>query len=106
MGGVCMALYGFIAVSGLKMIQTVDLGENKNLFVVSTILISGVGGLVINIGEITITSIACALILGILVNLLCSIKKKKGNDGQEIVEENNVNAVEKNITAEEIPIVE
>lgn len=106
MGGVCMALYGFIAVSGLKMIQTVDLGDNKNLFVVSTILISGVGGLVLNIGEITITSIACALILGILVNLLCSIKKKNGNDNQEIVEENNENAVEENITAEEITTVE
>ena len=35
MGGVCMALYGFIAVSGLKMIQKVDLEKNRNLFVVS-----------------------------------------------------------------------
>mgnify|MGYP000960320436 FL=1 len=31
MGGVCITLYGFIAVSGLKMIQDVDLGDNKNL---------------------------------------------------------------------------
>lgn len=77
MGGVCMALYGFIAVSGLKMLQGVDLGENRNLFTVSAILIAGVGGLVINIGEIKITSVACALILGILVNLLCSAKQNK-----------------------------
>ena len=70
MGGVCVALYGFIAVSGLKMIRTVDLGANKNLFVVSTILICGIGGLAINIGPVTITAIAVALILGILVNLL------------------------------------
>ncbi len=77
MGGVCMALYGFIAVSGLKMIQTVDLGDNKNLFVVSTILIAGVGGLVVNIGEITITAVACALILGISVNLLCNAKRRE-----------------------------
>lgn len=70
MGGVCMALYGFIAVSGLKMVQSVDLNENKNLFVVSTILISGIGGLTLTFGKITITSIACALILGIIVNLL------------------------------------
>lgn len=76
MGGVCMALYGFIAVSGLKMIQGVDLNENKNLFTVSTILIAGVGGLVVNVGKVTITSVACALILGILVNLLCSLKRK------------------------------
>ncbi len=69
MGGVCMALYGFIAVSGLKMIQKVNLNLNKNLFVVSTILISGIGGLTLTFGKVTITSIACALILGIIVNL-------------------------------------
>ena len=77
MGGVCVTLYGFIAVSGLKMIQKVNLSDNNNLFTVSVILIAGVGGMVLNIGAITITSIACALILGILVNLLGNIKSKK-----------------------------
>ena len=72
MGGVCMALYGFIAVSGLKMIQQVNLNLNKNLFVVSTVLISGIGGLTLNIGKVTITSVACALILGIIVNIVVS----------------------------------
>ncbi|MBO4882685.1 MAG: uracil-xanthine permease [Lachnospiraceae bacterium] len=70
MGGVCMALYGFIAVSGLKMIQNVNLNKNKNLFVVSVILIAGIGGLTLNFGSVTITEVACALILGILTNLL------------------------------------
>ena len=77
MGGVCMALYGFIAVSGLKMIQKVDLEKNRNLFVVSVILISGIGGLVVSFGKVTLTSIACALILGILANLMLGIKDKK-----------------------------
>ncbi len=77
MGGVCMALYGFIAVSGLKMIQAVDLNQNKNLFVVSTILISGIGGLTLTFGKVTLTSIACALILGILVNLIVSKAKEQ-----------------------------
>lgn len=75
MGGVCMTLYGFIAVSGLKMIQNVDLGENKNLFVVAVILIAGVGGMTLTFGKITITSIACALILGIIVNVVVSSHK-------------------------------
>ncbi len=70
MGGVCVALYGFIAVSGLKMIQTVDLNKNRNLFVVSIIMISGIGGLSLTFGQVNITSIACALILGILTNLM------------------------------------
>ncbi len=70
MGGVCMALYGFIAVSGLKMVQQVDLNKNKNLFVVSVILIAGIGGLTLNFGSVTITEVACALILGIITNLI------------------------------------
>ena len=75
MGGVCITLYGFIAVSGLKMIQKVDLDQNKNLFVVAVILISGIGGMTLNIGSVTLTEIACALILGIITNIILSKKK-------------------------------
>ena len=83
MGGVCISLYGFIAVSGLKMIQDVDLGENRNLFIVSVILIAGVGGLVLKFGSVTITEVACALILGILTNLILPEKKKADKDASE-----------------------
>ena len=74
MGGVCITLYGFIAVSGLKMIQKVDLENNANLFTTSVILIAGIGGMALAIGKVTITSIACALILGIIVNIVLSKK--------------------------------
>ena len=88
MGGVCLTLYGFIAVSGLKMFKELDLNENKNLFVVASVLISGIGGLTIKIpyaisgaGEITnviqITSIATALIIGIVTNYVLSKFDKK-----------------------------
>jgi len=70
MGGVCITLYGFIAVSGLKMIQPIDLNDNRNLFVVSVILIAGIGGMTLKIGAVTLTEIACALILGIIVNFV------------------------------------
>ena len=115
MGGVCLTLYGFIAVSGLKMFKDINLGDNKNLFTVSTILIAGIGGLSIQIpykilksdiiGQtikdgaivdvilkpagtvdktITITSIATALVLGIIVHAIISaIEKKQGGDGNE-----------------------
>lgn len=83
MGGVCIALYGFIAVSGLKMIQKVDLGDNRNLFTVSVILIAGVGGMALTFGKVTVTSVACALILGILTNLLVNIGKKKESVAEE-----------------------
>ena len=79
MGGVCMALYGFIAVSGLKMIKKVDLDQGANLFTVSAILIAGIGGLTLTFGQVTVTSIACALILGIFVNLIVN-KSRKTSD--------------------------
>ena len=79
MGGVCLALYGFIAVSGLKMVQKVDLEDNKNLFVVSTILICGIGGLAVTFGQVTITSIATALIIGIIVNQMLGGSKAEKN---------------------------
>lgn len=76
MGGVCITLYGFIAVSGLKMIQKVNLEDHANLFTVSAILIPGIGGMAMSIGEVVITKIACSLILGIIVNILLNKFKK------------------------------
>ena len=75
MGGICVSLYGFIAVSGLKMLQPVDLNDNRNLFVAAVILVSGVGGLAITFGQVTLTTAACSLILGILTNTMLSKKK-------------------------------
>ena len=80
MGGVCITLYGFIAVSGLKMIQKVDLEDNANLFTVSAILIPGIGGMAMSIGKVYITSIACALILGIIVNIVLNKGRKSSNE--------------------------
>ena len=77
MGGVCITLYGFIAVSGLKMIQKVDLEDNAILFTASVILITGIGGMAMAIGKVTLTAIACALILGIVVNIVLTRKKVK-----------------------------
>ncbi len=85
MGGVCMTLYGFIAVSGLKMLQPVDLNDNRNLFVASVILIAGVGNLSVSFavgsGSITLTTVACALILGIVTNLM--VRKGATPEGEE-----------------------
>ena len=75
MGGVCITLYGFIAVSGLKMIQKVDLESSANLFTIAAILIPGIGGMAMAIKGVYITNIACALILGIITNIILSKKK-------------------------------
>ncbi len=90
MGGVCVSLYGFIAVSGLKMIQKVDLNQNKNLFVVCVILISGIGGMTLTFGAVTITSIACSLILGIITNIIVSKAKDENEEETAQNSEENV----------------
>lgn len=78
-GGVCIALYGFIAVSGLKMLQPVDLGDNRNLFVVAAILVLGIGGLTLDFGAVSISSIATGLIVGILVNVIFNRRSGEEN---------------------------
>ena len=95
MGGVCLTLYGFIAVSGLKMFKQVDLNQNKNLFTVAAILISGIGGLSLQIpyqiadnglvtATIQITSIATALLLGILTHFVCELVEKRNKPEEEV----------------------
>ena len=105
MGGVCITLYGFIAVSGLKMIQKVDLEENANLFTVSVILITGIGGMSLAIGKVVITAIASALILGILVNTLLT-KVKFSSKTEEVPE--TAEPVEEPVTEEptDAPVTE
>jgi uracil permease len=93
MGGACVAMYGFIAVSGLQMLKQVDLSKNNNLFVVASILVVGIGGLTINIGtnKITggplfqLTSLATALIVGLIVNAIANSGKSEELEGDEEV---------------------
>lgn len=82
MGGVSMVLYGFIASSGIKMLinEKIDFSNTKNIFVASTILVAGIGGLAFKFGDpnnpmITITSVAASMILGIIMNLILRDKK-------------------------------
>lgn len=81
-GGLCIVLYGFIASSGFQMLHDVDLSSQKNIFVIATILISGVGGLAINVKQVVFSPIASALVFGIIVNLIVNIKHNK-NDNED-----------------------
>ena len=69
------------------MIQNVDLNENSNLFTVSVILIAGVGGMALTFGVIPLKSVAVALILGILVNLLTGKARKQAAEEKSKTEE-------------------
>ena len=91
-GGMCLSLFGYIAVSGLKMLKDVNFELNKNIFTLATILIVGIGGLCLRIPYqlkliedtnlytvakwIEITEIAFALILGVVTYRIAELIEK------------------------------
>lgn len=72
MGGVSVLLFGVIASSGLRMMidRQVDFSQKRNLIISSVILVIGIGGAVLDFGVITISSMALAAIIGLILNLI------------------------------------
>lgn len=68
--GAAIILYGFIACSGIKMLQCIDLNIQKNLIIVSTVLSLGISGLVVGGSMISFSATALALIAGVILNLI------------------------------------
>lgn len=69
-GGSAIILYGFIAASGVKMLQKVNLNNQKALIIVSSVLSLGVSGIVLGGTTLSFTTTALALIMGIILNLV------------------------------------
>ncbi|MDD7186384.1 MAG: solute carrier family 23 protein, partial [Clostridia bacterium] len=90
MGGACIAMYGFISVSGLQMLKDVDLSDHRNLYPVAAILVIGIGGVTLDFGKnnltggalIQITALALAMAVGIIVNYITH----SGKDNEADVE--------------------
>ena len=88
MGGACIAMYGFISVSGLQMLKDVDLGDHRNLYPVAAILVIGIGGVTLDFGKnaltggalVQITALALAMIVGIIVNYITHSGKNNEAD--------------------------
>ena len=68
--GAAIILYGFVACSGIKMLQKTDLNIQKNLIIVSTVLSLGISGLVVGGEVISFSATALALISGIILNIV------------------------------------
>ncbi len=111
MGGACIAMYGFISVSGLQMLKNVDLSDSRNLYPVAAILVIGIGGLTLDFGKnaltggplIQITSLALAMIVGILINFLTH-SGKQNETTEEVVEDvANEEVATTEETVEEVP---
>lgn len=82
MGGVSILLFGIIASSGLRMMveNKVDFGVNRNLIIASVILVIGIGGAYIQIGEkFSLSGMALAAIVGVVLNMVLPGREKVTN---------------------------
>ena len=98
MGGVSILLFGVIASSGVRVLinNQIDFGRQRNLIIGAVILIVGIGGLTINIGKITLSGMALAAIIGVILHLI--LPDKEASYGQrssktelEVTDEDLVN---------------
>lgn len=85
MGGVCLILYGFIASNGLKTLieAKVDMGNPRNLIIVSIMLVIGIGGAAISYGIVTFSGMALAAIIGIILDKTLPHGKQENNTPAE-----------------------
>lgn len=84
LGGMTIILYGLIASNGIKVLirAKVNLANMRNLIIVSSMLILGLGGAVFQINEATeLTGMSLAALFGIILNLVLpkNIDNKKSN---------------------------
>ena len=89
-----MRIYIYLFLKKTLLRKTGDLTNQKNIFIASAILVSGIGGLTLKFGNpstpvITITSVAVAMILGIILNVILVDKKDKTPVTETTVLENN-----------------
>lgn len=109
MGGVSILLFGVIASSGVRVLinNQIDFGRQRNLIIGAVILIVGIGGLTINIGKITLSGMALAAIIGVILHLI--LPDKEASYGQrscktelEVTDEDLVNQFTKTTKNEKV----
>lgn len=69
-GGTAMVLYGFIANSGIKVLQNIDFSSQKNLIICSVVLSLGISGVALGGATIALSGTALALVVGVVLNLI------------------------------------
>jgi len=72
MGGILILLFGSIATVGLNILvkAQVDLADQRNLVIVSTTLVFGIGGMAIGNADFSLTGISLCGLVAILMNLI------------------------------------
>ena len=77
MGGIMLLLFGSVASVGLKTLinAKVSMDEPRNLVIVSSILVFGVGGLALNLDGFTLQGVGLCGVLAVLFNIVLPVRK-------------------------------
>lgn len=80
MGGISFLLYGMIAASGIRLLvdKQVDYSKPRNLAMTAVVFVTGLSGAAIQIGEVQLTGMCLATIVGIVMGLAMFILDKTG----------------------------
>ena len=72
MGGIMLLLFGAIAAVGMGTLVRAgtDMTDARNLIIVSIVLVFGIGGMVVSLGDFTLQGIGLAAVTGIILNLV------------------------------------
>lgn len=84
LGGIMLLLFGMIAATGVNnMIRNkTDMSNTRNLIIVSLTLTTGIGGAILQVGNISMTGIGLSALIGVILNLILP-KTKEVNENSE-----------------------
>lgn len=71
-GGISILLYGMIGTSGLRILvdNQVDYGKSRNLVLTSVIFVVGLSGMTLNMGNVQLTGMVLACVVGMVLSLI------------------------------------
>lgn len=77
-GGISFLLYGMIGASGIRILvdSQVDYGKSRNLILTSVIFVTGLSGITVKIGNIQLTGMVLACVVGMLLGLTFYLLEK------------------------------
>lgn len=80
MGGISILLFGVIAASGIRMLveSKVDYSKPINLTLTAIVLIVGISGAAVNIGDVQLKGMALATVVGMALSLLFHLLDRFG----------------------------
>lgn len=72
MGGVSFLLYGMIAASGIRLLvdQRVDYNRSRNLAMTSVVLVTGLSGAFVQIGQVKLTGMSLGAVVAMLLGII------------------------------------